>query len=394
MAVQWGGREAGTPLRYIPGEFTATAALTARDAERAPPAWISTTRFTVHLRQHRIRFGESVAAVLPQELSTLAVKRPLLISSERGAAVLESLIHSSGTALPHIAVFTQVLPHVPNQVAQEARRMAVSVTSDCLLAFGGGSALDTAKAVAHELRLPIVAIPTTLSGSEVTFNFGLTVDGVKQTIVDPLVLPATVIYDPSLFASLAPAETVCSGINAIAHATEALYSQNANALTTAIALAGIDHLLRGLRRHRIEPGLDATTKCIYGAWLCGEALAQVGMGLHHRLCHVLGGTFGLPHARTHAVMLPYVVAFNLPGTEALDPLHGLYGCEDVAIGMAQFGKELGAPTCLRDLGLPHAAIGRAAELTLATPIAGPQLPSKADVLSILERAWSGAGLRD
>ena len=381
-------------MRSIPGEFTATAALTAADAERAAPAGISTTRFTVYLRQHRIRFGESVAAVLPQELSSLNVENPLLISSLRGAAVLERLIRSSGTTVPQFSAFTQIAPHVPVQVAQEARRMALSVASDCLLAFGGGSALDTAKAVAHELHLPILAIPTTLSGSEVTFNFGLTVDGVKRTVVDPLVLPATVIYDPSLFASLAPAETVCSGINAIAHATEALYSRNANALTTAIALAGIDHLLRGLRRHRIEPGQDATTNCIYGAWLCGEALAQVGMGLHHRLCHVLGGTFGLPHAHTHAVMLPYAVAFNLAGTTALDPLRDLYGCEDVAIGMAQFGKELGAPTCLRDLGLPHAAIERAAELALATPIDGPRAPSKAEVLSILQRAWSGAGLRD
>ena len=381
-------------MRPIPGDCSVTSALTATDTERATSAWISTTRFTVHPRQHRIRFGESVAAVLPQELSALAVKRPLLISSERGAAVLERLIRSSGTPLPHIAAFKQVVPHVPSHVAQEAGRMALSVASDCLLAFGGGSALDTAKAVAHELHLPILAIPTTLSGSEVTFNFGLTVDGVKQTIVDPQALPAVVVYDPSLFASLAPVETVCSGINAIAHATEALYSRNANALTTAIALAGIDHLLRGLRGHHVEPGLDATTKCIYGAWLCGEALAQVGMGLHHRLCHVLGGTFGLPHARTHTVMLPYVVAFNLPGTEALDPLRDLYGCEDVAIGMAQLGKELGAPTCLRDLGLLQSSIPRAAELALATPIDGPRAPSKADVLSILQRAWSGAGLRE
>ncbi len=374
----------------IPVEFSTTAAY----PERAAPASISTTPFTVHLRQHRIRFGESVVAVLPQELASLNVKNPLLISSPRGAAVLERLLHSHAIAVPPIAAFTQIVPHVPGHVAQEARLMALSAASDCLLAFGGGSALDTAKAVAHELHLPIVAIPTTLSGSEVTFNYGLTVDGVKRTVIDPTVLPATVIYDPSLFASMSVNETVCSGINAIAHATEALYSRNANALTTAIALAGMDQLLQGLRRQHVGPGLAATVKCMHGAWLCGEALAQVGMGLHHRLCHVLGGTFGLPHARTHAVMLPYVVAFNLPGTAALEPLRALYGCEDVAIGMAQLGKELGAPTCLRDLGLPHAAIERAAELALTTPIDGPRVPSKSDVLSILQRAWSGAGLRD
>ena len=303
-------------------------------------------------------------------------------------------MRESGAAFPHVAAFTKTVPHVPDHVAEGACRTATSASADCLLAFGGGSALDTAKAVAHELHLPILAIPTTLSGSEVTFNFGLTVEGVKRTIIDPGVLPIVIIYDPSLFTSLPAADTVCSGINAIAHATEALYSRNANALTTAIAVAGISRLLRGLRHGRIDPGLDATSECIYGAWLCGESLAQVGMGLHHRICHVLGGTFNLSHARTHTVMLPYVVAFNQPRTTALDPLRELYACDDVGVGMAQFATELGAPTCLRELGLPITAIERAASLALATPIDGPRSPSEAEVESLLKRAWTGGELHE
>jgi maleylacetate reductase len=352
----------------------------------------SARRFSVHPRQHRVCFGDRVTDVLTQELRSLGTSTPLLIASGRGAAALEHAFVTSGKSPPYVAAYTQVVAHVPDHVAQDACQVAAHIAADCIVAFGGGSALDTAKAVAYKRHIPIVAIPTTLSGSEVTFNFGLTVDGVKQTIVDPQVLPRVVLYDPSLFRTLAPLETLCSGINAIAHATEALYSRLANPLTTSIALTGIECMLRGLRRHRTGPTLDAITSCVDGAWLCGEALAQVGMGLHHRLCHVLGGAFGLPHSRTHAILLPYVVAFNQPSTNALDPLRKLYNCDDVGAGMRRFADELGAPTCLHELGLPEVALGHAVDPALAKPVEGPRAPSRLNVISILQRAWSGADL--
>ncbi len=357
------------------------------DQERMPQ--LAGARFAVHPREHRVRFGESIIDVLGEELRALRAASPLLISSPRGAAMLARSFVGSGRALPYVDAFTEILPHVPDSVARAAQRLAVRNRSDCLVAFGGGSALDTAKAVAHERQIPIIAIPTTLSGSEVTFNFGLTVEGLKQTIVDPGVLARAVVYDPALFRGLAPLELACSGMNAMAHAVEALYGSQANPLTTSIASAGIEHMLNGLRHHRSDATLDAITQCMYGAWLCGEALAQVGMGLHHRLCHVLGGTFGLPHARTHTVLLPYVAAFIEPWTKTLKPLRKLFDGETSAVGLRRLAVSLGAPTNLRSLGLPEEALERAVDLALARPLDGPRLPTKIELSALLRRAWSG-----
>jgi maleylacetate reductase len=351
---------------------------------------LSGARFSVHPREHRIRFGEGITDVLGEEMSALRAATPLLISSRRGAAMFEQAYIRSGRALPYGPAFTEILPHVPDRVARAAQQLAVRHRADCLVAFGGGSALDTAKAVAHERRIPIIAVPTTLSGSEVTFNFGLTVDGVKQTVLDPAVLARVVIYDPALFLSLAPLELACSGMNAMAHAVEALYAAHANPLTASIASAGIEHMLHGLRQHRSDATLGAITRCMHGAWLCGEALAQVGMGLHHRLCHVLGGTFGLPHAQTHAVLLPYVAAYIEPRTDSLKPLGKFFDGDTLAVGLRRLAVDLGAPTSLESLGLPEAALDRAVDLALARPLDGPRLPTKLELLALLRRAWNGA----
>jgi maleylacetate reductase len=379
-------------VTHRPARSRATPEPVRSDREQEPILKAATVRFSVHPREHRIRFGESITEVLGEELTALGVAAPLLISSERGAAVLQRAFIRSGKALPYIDAFTETLPHVPDRVARAAEQLATRTSADCLVAFGGGSALDTAKAVAHERPVPIIAIPTTLSGSEVTFNFGLTIDGVKQTIVDPKVLARVVAYDPSLFQSLAPLELICSGMNAIAHAVEALYSSHANPLTTSIASAGIEHMLRGLRRHPSAAGLDAITHCMHGAWLCGEALAQVGMGLHHRLCHVLGGTFALPHAPTHTVLLPYVAAFNEPCTETLSPLRQLFDGESLAVGLRRMAEDLGAPLSLQSLGLPAEAIEHAADIALARPVDGPRQPTRPALAALLRRAWSGAAL--
>jgi maleylacetate reductase len=355
-------------------------------SSRATPA----QRFSVHPREHRVRFGEGITDVLSEELAALGAAAPLLVSSKRGAAALKQAFISSGKMLPCAHAFTEVLPHVPESAARAAKRVAVLNSADCIVAFGGGSALDTAKAVAHERHIPIIAVPTTLSGSEVTFNFGLTVDGMKQTIVDPGVLARVVVYDPALFRGFAPRELACSGINAIAHAVEALYSSHANPFTAAIASAGIEHMLSGLRRYQGDTSLGAITHCIYGAWLCGEALAQVGMGLHHRLCHVLGGTFALPHAPTHTVLLPYVATFNEPWTEALKPLRKLFDGETLATGIRRLAEDFGAPTSLQSLGLPLAALERAVDIALARPLDGLRLPTRPELLALVHRAWTGA----
>jgi maleylacetate reductase len=183
---------------------------------------------------------------------------------------------------------------------------------------------------------------------------------------------------------------VCSGVNAIAHAIEGMYAPNANPLTHAIAETGVLNLVEGLERRYEQRSTDADAKCLTGAWLCGEVLAQVGMGLHHRMCHVLGGTYNLPHAATHTVMLPYSVEFNFSFAPALSALSHLFAGASLAQGLATFSRRLGAPSSLRELGFRHADITRAAQLALATPLNNPRPVAQSDVEQILTKALSGA----
>ncbi len=344
-------------------------------------------QFELTQRSHRVIFGQSVNDVLRNEIASGALGAYALIATAgmtrrfEGLATLDVLASRTGT-------FSSAVPHVPEEVAQRALDTVRACGAAQILAFGGGSSLDTAKAVSHWLRLPITAVPTNFSGSEVTWNFGLTSNGVKRTVLDPHVLPKTVIYDPSLLSTLAPHVAASSGMNAIAHAIEGLYASNANPLSRASALAGIRSLVSGLRA-RQDGVPHANARCLAGSWLCAEVLSQVGMGLHHRICHVLGGTFGLPHAATHAVILPHAIEFNYEYAPALAALNDLFGRQSLAAGLAAFSRDLGVPRSLRELGLPDRELAQTARLALATPLSNPRPVTVADVQDILGNAFVG-----
>jgi len=208
-------------------------------------------------------------------------------------------------------LFSGAMMHVPIEVADEARADARRVGADCIVAFGGGSTIGLAKAIALDCELPILAIPTTYAGSEMTPIYGITEKGIKKTGTERRVLPKTVVYDPLLTLELPVGTSVTSGINAIAHAAEGLYSRDANPITMLMAEEGIRALVESLPLIRRDPNdVAARSVALYGAWLCGSVLGQCGMSLHHKLCHTLGGSFGLPHAETHAVILPHALAYN------------------------------------------------------------------------------------
>lgn len=344
-------------------------------------------RFELVQRSHRIIFGQGVNDVLRSEIASGALRTYALITTAGMARRFEGLVTQDVLA-SRTGTFSSAVPHVPEEVARRALDTVRTCGAAHILAFGGGSSLDTAKAVSHWFGLPIIAVPTNFSGSEVTWNFGLTSNGVKRTVLDPEVLPKTVIYDPSLLSTLAPQAAACSGMNAIAHALEGLYATNVNPLSCAAALAGIRSLVSGLRaRQGGQPDVD--TRCFAGSWLCAEVLSQVGMGLHHRICHVLGGTFGLPHAATHAVVLPHAIDFNYDAAPALAVLCDLFGRQSLAAGLATFSRHLGAPQSLRELGLPEGEIAQAARLTVATPLSNPRPVAVADVQDILTKAFVG-----
>jgi maleylacetate reductase len=344
----------------------------------------------LELIAHRIVSGAPVIEVLAGELSALNMRRYMLVSTTNLSSHFDA-ITDDATRNACAARFTGVIPHVPEPSVMQAIDTARDSSADGLLVFGGGSAMDTAKAVSHRTGLPILAVPTNFSGSEVTWNFGLTVKGVKQTVRNPAVLPRTVIYDPVLLMTLPAGVAICSGINAIAHAIEALYAPQSNPLTHVLAETGIRKMIGGLRRfcENGERTTDAASDCLTGSWLCGEVLSQVGMGFHHRICHVLGGTFGLPHAEVHTVLLPYSVAWNYGHVPALAALSDVFEQQPFARALAEFSVEYGAPCSLEALGLSAAQIHEAAVLATSTPIANPRPVSTSDIEAILAHAFAG-----
>ena len=314
----------------------------------------------------RVVFGPgSAPAQLRAEVDRLGAQRILLIAAQSDLAIAQAVAEPVADRV--VATFSAVRPHVPVAVAQQARELARESGAELLLSVGGGSTTGTAKAVALELRLPILAVPTTYAGSEMTPVWGMTEAARKTTGRSPDVLPKVVIYDPQLTVTLPAAVTGPSAVNAIAHCVEALYVPAANPVTSMLATEGIRALARGAPAAVADPqDLEARTLTLYGAYLAGSAFAAVGGGLHHKICHILGGALDLPHAETHTVVLPHVVAFFTPAipgvmarvagaldatAEQGDDRDPAGEPADAATALYDLGRRLGVAAGLRDLGM-------------------------------------------
>jgi len=281
--------------------------------------------------------------------------------------------------------------HTPVEATDKALEVVGELEADAVVAVGGGSATGLGKAIALRTDLPQIVLPTTYAGSEMTPILGETKDGVKTTQRTPKVLPEVVIYDVDLTLGLPPAIAVTSGINAMAHAVEALYARDRNPVISLMAEEGIRSLARALPGIVEDPhDREARADALYGAWLCGACLGAVGMALHHKLCHVLGGTFDLPHAETHTIVLPHAAAYNAPAApDAMDRIARALGVADAAKGLFELAGRLGAKQALRDIGMPADGVGQAVKATLAAPYWNPR-PLEEDALrNLLTRAWNG-----
>jgi len=290
-----------------------------------------------------------------------------------------------------IAVYDKALMHTPGDSVRAGLAEAQRLNADCCVAIGGGSTIGLAKAIAYERRFPIIAIPTTYSGSEVTPIWGHTENGIKHVTRHAHVQPRTVLYDPLLTLALPPAISGTSGVNAIAHCVEALYSETANPLVSLMAEEGIRALGRSLPKVVKAPSdIDARSDALYGAWLGGYVLGAVGMALHHKLAHVLGGAFNLPHAETHTVVLPHVVAYNSSAApDAIRRIASALGVANAAQGLFDLNRAIGASVALKDFGMPEGGIDRAVELATANPYYNPA-PIRADAIrQLLGDAWEG-----
>ncbi|GGX43008.1 maleylacetate reductase [Streptomyces fructofermentans] len=335
-----------------------------------------------------LRPGAAVTATA-HEVERLGLRRVLVISGARGADVARRVADSLGPLCA--GLHDEARMHVPAQVADRAVEVARETGADGCVAVGGGSATGLGKMVALRTGLPLLAVPTTYSGSEMTPVWGLTEHGGKRTGRDPAVLPRSVVYDPELTLSLPVGLSVTSGVNAVAHAVEALYAPDGNPLVSLMAEEGVRAMTSALAVIAERPSdLEARGRALYGAWLCGSCLGATAMGLHHKLCHVLGGTFGLPHAETHTVVLPYVLAYNAPAApEAVRSLRRALGAEDAPLALWNLAGRLGAPRSLARLGLKESDLAVAAERAAGQGYANPREVTVEGVLGVLRAAYEG-----
>lgn len=344
----------------------------------------------------RVVFGAGVArTALAGEVARLGVSRLLLIPS--GSAQQAARELTAPLADRIAGTFTGVRPHVPAEVADAARRQAAAIGADAVLSLGGGSATGTAKAVALTTGLPLIAVPTTYAGSEVTPVWGLTEGDRKTTGVDARVLPRLVIYDPELTASLPGPVSAASGLNAMAHAVEAFWAPGRNpvsSLTAAEAIRVLSAALPAVLRNGADTG--ARGDLLYGAYLAGTTFAVTGSGLHHKICHILGGRYDLPHAQTHAIMLPYVLAFNAPGApDAARQIGRALDGTDPAARLQRLAGQLGLPRGLREIGFREDQIAEAARLIEPVVPADNPVPARAAALeALLRQAWAGDPVAD
>ncbi|KVA41494.1 maleylacetate reductase [Burkholderia cepacia] len=345
--------------------------------------------FIYQARPARVIFGAGSLDHLEREVLELGAQRALVLCTPEQRDLAQYIVERLGTRAA--GLYDRATMHVPIEIARDAQAFARSCGADCAIAIGGGSTIGLGKAIALESSLPILAIPTTYAGSEMTPIYGLTEGGIKRTGSDARVLPKTVIYDPALTVTLPVELSVTSGLNAIAHAAEGLYANNANPVMSLVAEEGIRALARGLpgvRRNTAD--LGARGDALYGAWLCGMVLGNVGMALHHKLCHTLGGSFNLPHAPTHTVVLPHALAYNAAhAPDAMQRIARAIGTNDAARGLYALALDNGAPVSLKAIGMQEADLDRAADLAAANPYRNPRPIERDGLRALLQDAFDG-----
>jgi maleylacetate reductase len=337
----------------------------------------------------RVVFGVGTIGQVADEVRGLGCRRALILSTPQQRGEAERLAKQIGDLAA--GVFAGAVMHTPVEVTEQAMDHLRNLGADCTIALGGGSTIGLGKAIALRSDLPQIAIPTTYAGSEATPILGETENGRKTTQRSPRVLPEVIVYDVDLTLTLPPGLTATSGMNAMAHAVEALYAQDANPVTSLLAEQAIAVLAQALPRITANPGdREARADALYGAWACGTCLGSVGMALHHKLCHVLGGSFGLPHAETHTVMLPHATAFNAAAApEAMASVARALTATDAAQGLFDLAGELGAPRSLREIGMPEGSLDEAADIAVMSPYWNPHPIERNAIRALLQDAYDG-----
>lgn len=335
-----------------------------------------------------IVFGPGKATTVGEWIDRIGCRRALVLSTPHQEGDAQRLADTLG---PRTAgVFAGAVMHTPVDVTDTAMVVVRQTAADVVVSLGGGSTTGLGKAIAYRTDLPQIVIPTTYAGSEVTPILGQTEAGRKTTVRSANILPEVVIYDPSLTLGLPVGMSVTSGLNAMAHAVEALYAEDRNPVSSLMAVEGLRAFQKSLPAVVNSPRDEAVrSEALYGAWLCGTVLGTVGMALHHKICHTLGGTFDTPHAETHAIMLPHTAAFNAVAVpDMLAPVAEIFG-GSVGGGLWDFAKAAGAPLALKDLGLSEGDLDLAADIATQNPYRNPRPIDRPSIRALLQDAWEG-----
>ena len=350
-------------------------------------------RFVHDTLPQRVCFGSGEAAAhLTAQAAELGATRIMLIAAKPETQLADTIADGLPVALRH----DDVVMHVPVEVAERARAAAAANGIDALVSVGGGSTTGLAKAIAMTTGLPIIAVPTTYAGSEATPVWGLTEGAKKTTGIDSKVLPRVIVYDAALTMSLPVDMSVASGLNALAHCVDSLWAPNADPINAAFAAEGIRSLGESLPRVVADPmDLGGREHALYAAYLSAAAFASAGSGLHHKICHVLGGKYNLPHAQTHATVLPYVLAFNAPAApDAERRIAAAFGSASAIDDLVALKQELNAPHALADYGFVEDSIAEAAEAILpSVPASNPRPVTVGDLKTLLCAAQAGTDPR-
>ena len=345
--------------------------------------------FNYSTHKYSIIFGWNTIDRLQVEAERLGMKRVVVLTTPEQQAMGESVGKALGKFF--VGVFPGAQPHTPFEATNAAAKFLEKGAIDGIVSVGGGSTIGLGKALVRRTDLPHITVPTTYAGSEVTPILGETREGNKETQSDPRLLPKLVIYDVNLSASLPVNIAILSGFNAIAHAVEAVYAQNRNPITSMMASEGIRAIATAMPAIAADQGDQVAREAIlYGAWLCGTCLGTVGMSLHHKICHVLGGLYDMPHAQLHTAMLPHALAYNLPEIgEEKSYLVSALGTEDIATKLFELALELGAEMRLSEMGLPEDGLEAVIERTLASPYWNPRKLESNALHDMLRHAFEG-----
>ncbi|KAI0477491.1 putative maleylacetate reductase [Xylariaceae sp. FL0804] len=343
----------------------------------------------------RVVFGSGTIKKIPDELSRAKVSKPFLLSTPQQVDHINLLKGILGDVVA--GVFTEATMHTPVEVTEKALAQLKSAGADCIVSIGGGSTVGLGKALSIRTGLYHLTVPTTYAGSEVTPILGETDGGKKTTRSDPKILPSTVVYDADLTMSLPVTLSATSGVNAIAHAVEALYSRTTNPIINLLAQEGVKALADSLPTLISEPSSkQARSSALYGAWLCGTCLGSVGMSIHHKLCHTLGGSFNLPHADTHTIVLPHALSYNAPKIpEAMEKLAAALpeSQGDATTGLNVLLQKLKVERGLKALGMKEDDIDKAADIAVSNPYWNPRPIERGPIRELIRRAWAGEEAR-